>query len=162
MKQISLLSSYRIPCRKCLKWTRTLVIGWQSIQSITDACALGLNHSTLNDPDEKLFYFGKQVCDRPNMTSYTNAMIKQFEGLIRFFGFRTHFKRVTEYFLQILLRKNNNEKRHIELKNTKMNSELMTLDEISAQAYGWIYFDIVHFDLLLAWTFNAKSKIYPK
>lgn len=113
---------------------------------VTDACILGLNLPTLDESNEKLVHFGKQVCDRPNMTPYKNALIKQFGGLIRFFGFRTHYKQVTDYFLQIVKntvadRENDNNNRCdlmnilLKLKNSETNIEPITIEEVAAQAY---------------------------
>lgn len=113
---------------------------------VTDACVLGLNCHTLNNSNEKLLHFGKRVCDRPNMTPYRNALINQFRSLIGFFGFRTHYKEVTEYFLEMVkrtvkYRESNNETHRdlmnilIKLKNSKTKIEQMTIEEVAAQAY---------------------------
>lgn len=113
---------------------------------VTDACVLGFNNQTLINSNEKLLNFGKRVCDKPNMTPYKNALIKQFKGVIQFFGYRTHYKEVTNYFLEIVkrtvaYRESDNEQRRdlmnilINMKNSTTNVQQMTMEEVAAQAY---------------------------
>lgn len=111
---------------------------------VTDGCILGLNRRTLNNPTEKLYNLGKHVVDRPNMTPYRNAIITQFDSVIKLIGFRTHHKEVTTYFFNIVKqavahRERNNLKRNdlmdtlIKMKNTSSNQ--LSIEELAAQAY---------------------------
>lgn len=135
---------------------------------VTDKSVLGLNCPTLNNQNENLLQFGKLVCDRPNMTPYRNALINQFKGFIQLFGFRTHYKEVTDYFLEIVKRtvihrENGNDKRRdlmnilMKLKNSTTNIEQMTVNQVAAQAYVFFLGGFISTSSILMYTLHELS-----
>lgn len=115
---------------------------------VVDTCILGFNRRTLFNPNEKLLTIGKRVFDRPKMTPHRNALLKQFERVIKVFGFRSHYKDVTDYFIQVVKdtvsdRENNNTHRNdimnilIGLTNSRSNIPSLTMEEVAAHAYNF-------------------------
>lgn len=135
---------------------------------VTDTCLLGLNCLTLNNQNENLLQYGKRVCDQPNMTPYKNALINQFKGFIQLFGFRTHYKEVTDYFLGIVKRtvihRENDSLKHrdlmnilIKLKNSTTNIEQMTTEQVAAQAYVFFLGGFISTSSTLMYTLHELS-----
>lgn len=113
---------------------------------IIGTCAFGIDCNSLKDPQAKFRQMGKKVFEQPKLGAFERMLIVSCPNFARSIGIRSHHKDVTEFFLNIVnetitYRETNNVQRNdfmsllIGLKNSKNETEQLTINEIAAQAF---------------------------
>lgn len=113
-------------------------------------CAFGVECNSLKDPKAKFREMGRKVFENPKLTVLEQVLIISFPKLAQFFRIRTHYKDISDFFMNMVeetveYREKNNVQRNdimnllIGLKNSEKDDEKLTITEVAAQAFiFWI------------------------
>lgn len=110
--------------------------------------AFGIQCNSLTNPDDNFLKMGRNSLDVPRHNNLVRALIESFPNLARKLGMRLLNEEAHQFFMKTIretvdYREKNNIQRNdflnilIEMKNDKSASDRLTIEQLSAQVYGF-------------------------